>query len=261
MTCDRFRLWASCCSLVGLSVVNMAAADQLAVSADTWVREDSSASNRDGDGFMNARTDSDADDNDVVLLQFDVSSIAGPSAGVSLNLTWYRSDGSTGKNLSLYGINDLAADDSFWDETTVTYDSAPGLIPDGLDPPTEIGLGHDDDDVHDLDISNLTPLVLNQDYGPQVEGDLYTFSSAVLDTFLNADTNGLVTFLITRNTDPSSNQARFTQKEAAAFNSGALVPPGGAGAYLDNVTVPEPGTAGMLFLAATMLIRPWRRRD
>ncbi len=245
------------CCLCQLTSVT---AGTLGVAADTWVREDSADGNRNGDAFMNARTDEDGDDNDVVFLRFDTNSLAAPVSGGALDLTWYRSDSSTGKTLSLYGINDATAGDVVWDESLVTYNNAPGLLPDGLDVMTEVGLGHDDDDIHDLDISNLTLLVANQDYGPQVEGDLYSFSGAALDAFLNADTNGSVTFLITRNTDTSGNQARFITKEATAFNSGAAVPAGGAGARLTNVVVPEPASFGLagIALAAAALLR--RRR-
>ena len=240
---------------------NLAFAGVIGVSDDTWVREDSPTSNRNGDDFMNARTDSDADDNDVILLGFDLSAKNGPAAMTTLNLTWYRSDGSTGKTLSLYGLNDLSPNETTWSESSVVYNDAPGLVPDGQDPVTEIGLGRSDADVHDLDTANLTLLVADQPYGPQVEGDLYTFASSALDDFLNADTNGQATFLIVRNSDPSSNQARFIQKEAMAFASGAAVGAGGAGAFLGNVpVVPEPASAVLIVLSG-LAVGMLRRRS
>ncbi|MCA9238129.1 MAG: PEP-CTERM sorting domain-containing protein [Planctomycetales bacterium] len=254
------RLLFSAAAVACLALPQTAGAATLGVAADTWVREDSSGSNRNGDAFMNARTDEDGTTNDLVFLRFDTSSLTG-AAGSALNLTWYRSDGSTGKTLSLWGINDGSADDVAWDEAAITYDTAPAMAPDGMDVMTEVGLAHTDDDIHDLKSASLTLLVADQAYGPQVEGDLYSFSSAALDTFLNADTNGIVTFLITRNTNTSSNQARFTAKEATAFNSGASVPQGGAGAYLSGVTtgVPEPGSIALIGLAAAALVVRRRR--
>ena len=103
---------------------------------DTWVREDSADSNRNSEGFMNARTDTDADDNDVCLLRFDLSGGV-MASGNSLNLFWYRNDGSTGKTLSLYGLNETHPDETGWSETTVTYNNTPGLLPDGLNPTEE----------------------------------------------------------------------------------------------------------------------------
>lgn len=237
--------------LVSILMTNSALAALLVNTDDTWIREDNPTSNRNHEDFANARTDEDADDNDAVLLRFDLTGWSVPGSGSSLNLTWYRNDSSTGKYLSLYGLNETHPNETTWSETTVTYNTAPGLLPDGQDPQTEVGLGHTNDDIQDLDIANLTLLVSNQAYGPQVEGQLYTFSSAALDAFLNADTNNEVTFLILRNIDTSSNQARFTTREATTFNSGAAVPPGGAGAYL----IPEPATLVLLGLGSLIAVR------
>jgi hypothetical protein len=215
----------------------------IVASDDTWVREDSPDSNRNGNDQINARTDIDGDDNDVCLFRFDLTGGGIAASGNSLNLTWYRDDSSTGKTLSLYGMNDLADGETTWSESTITYNNAPMLIPDGQDPTAETGLGHDWDDVRDLDMSKLTLLVASQPYGPQVLGDLYTFSGAALDAFLNADTNGQVTLLVLRG-DPStsSNQARFQVKEV------------GTGAYL----VPEPATMLLLGLGGLVSLRKRR---
>lgn len=209
---------------------------------DTWVREDNPDSNRNGNDQINARTDIDGDDNDLCLLRFDLTGYSVAPSGNTLNLTWYRTDSSTGKTLSLYGMNDLADGETTWSESTVTYNNAPMLIPDGQDPTAETAAGHSWDDVRDLDMSKLTLLIGSQPYGPQVTGELYTFSGAALDAFLNADTNGQITFLIARG-DPStsSNQARFQVREV------------GTGAYLD--VIPEPATMALLGLGGLFVIR------
>lgn len=237
--------------LVSLLMINSALAVGLVNTDDTWVREDNPTSNRNHEAFMNARTDQDTPDNDLCLLRFDLTGWSVPSSGSELNLYWYRDDTSTGKTLSLYGLKETDPNETNWSESTVTYAIAPGLIPDGQDTVTEFGLGHTTDDIQDLDIANLSLLVADQAYGPQVEGQLYTFNGAALDAFLNADTNGEVTFLILRNLDPSGNQARFTTREATTFYSGAAVPPGGAGAYL----IPEPATVILLGLGSLIAVR------
>lgn len=226
--------------LIGGSTV---VADQIGVADDTWVREDNADSNRNGNDEMNARTDIDADDNDVILLRFPTTQLLNAN-GAALTLYWQRDDGSTSNSLKLYGLNESDPDETTWDETTVTYNNAPGLIPDGMDPTAESGAGHSFDDIQDLDTANLTLLVADQPYGPQVLNDPYSFSSTALDDFLNADTNGQVTFLILRaNEGTSGNQARFWPKES------------GPGAILDNVSlVPEPATLALLGLSSLALM-------
>lgn len=217
----------------------------IGVADDTWVREDNADSNRNGNDQMNARTDLDGDDNDVTLLRFPTAGLPSGASNVVLSLFWQRSDSGSSNELQLYGLNESDPDEITWDETTVTYNTAPGMIPDDLDPVTEVGLGHTFDDIQDLDVANLTLLVAPQQYGPQVTNDPYTFSSAALDAFLNADTNGEVTFLILRgNESTSGNQARFWPKES------------GAGATLSFV--PEPSSGALVLLAGIALVR--RRR-
>ncbi|TWT78209.1 hypothetical protein Pla123a_09990 [Posidoniimonas polymericola] len=210
------------------------------VADDTWVREDDADSNRNGNDQMNARTDIDADDNDVILLRFPTAGLPSGISGVSLDLFWQRSDSGASNTLKLYGLNETDPDETSWDETTVTYNNAPGLIPDGMDPTAETAAMASYDEVQDLDTANLTLLVADQLYGPQVTNEKYSFSSAALDAFLNADTNGEVTFLILRgNESTSGNQARFWPKES------------GPGAVLSYV--PEPASLGLLALAAAAL--------
>ena len=245
------KLWVlSMLACMAIALVGATAlATTITASDDTWVREDSADSNRNGNDQVNARTDTDGANNDAVLLRFDASSVA-PVSGASLNLVWYRSDSSTGKTLSLYGLNESDPDEATWSESTVTYNNAPGLIPDGDDPSVETGLGHSWDDVRDLDTANLTLLVDDQPYGPQVLNDVYSFSGAALDSFINADSDGKVSFLILRGSpSTSSNQARFQVKET------------GTGAYLDipGGVVPEPATAMLSVLGLIGLLAIRRR--
>lgn len=212
-------------------------------SDDTWVREDNPDSNRNGNDQVNARTDIDGDDNDVILLKFPTSSLSAGVVSLSLNLYWQRDDSGTGNSLTLWGLNETDPDETSWSESTVTYNNAPGMIPDGLDPTAEVGLGHDDDDIRDLDIANLSLLVENQGYGPQVLNDVYSFSSAALTAFVNADNNGEVSFLITRGVlATSGNQARFWPKES------------GPSPFLDAALVPEPTTFALLGLGGLALM-------
>ena len=179
-------------ALTLVSTLDRAIAQEIPASDDTWVREDNPTSNRNGNLQMNARTDSDGDDNDAILLRFDTNSVTGSVSGAELQLTWFRSSGTSSRSLILYGLNETHPDETTWDEAVVVYNDAPGLLPDGMDPTAEVGLGNSDDDIQDLDTANLTLLVGPVSYGPQVEGETYTFSGDGLDAFINADTNGQV---------------------------------------------------------------------
>lgn len=224
-------------TLLGLPFTAQAATI-IGASHDTWVREDNPDSNRNGNDQMNARTDLDADDNDVTFLRFPTVALTDTAASAILNLYWQRSDGGTGNTLSLYGLNESHAGETTWDETTLTYNNAPGLLPDGVDPTTELANLNSFDDIRDLDLANLTLLVDGQDYGPQVLDEAYSFSGTALTDFINADTNGEVTFLILRgNESTSGNQARFWPKES------------GISPNLDVTLVPEPNSLVLLGLA------------
>ena len=215
----------------------------ITASDDTWVREDNPNSNRDSDGLLNARTDLDGDDNDVILLRFSTSVLSAPVVDSRLTLFWQRSDGNASNALSLYGLNESHVDETIWSESLVTYNDAPGLLPDGQNPSIEFGLAHAFDDVRDLDLANLTPLVLGQPYGPQILNDAYSFASSALTDFINADTNNEVTFLIVRaNESGNGNQARFWASES------------GLAPVLTINAVPEPGTVLLIALAGIGLI-------
>lgn len=240
------RIFSSLLAVACAAVIAGPAADAYAASIgasdDTWVREDNPDSNRNGNDQVNARTDLDGDDNDVILLKFPTTGLPGGVSGLSLDLFWQRSDGGTGNTLSLYGVNESDPDEASWTEGDVTYNNAPGLIPDGVDPTAELAAMNSFDDIRDLDTANLTLLVDGQDYGPQVINEKYSFSSAALDAFVNGDTNGQVSFLILRgNESTSGNQARFWPKESG---------PGPVLSY-----VPEPSALGLVLIAGLAAMR------
>ena len=240
MSLRHSKLLCGTLVLVSLLACHTALAVTITASDDTWVREDSADSNRNGNDQVNARTDIDADDNDVILLRFPTTTLSTPVSGATLNLTWYRDDSSSDKTLALYGLKESDPNETTWSETTVTYNTAPGMIADGDNPTVESGMGHSWDDIRDMDVANLTLLAGPQLYGPQVTNQLYTFSGAALDAFINADTNGEVTLMIFRGeASTSSNQARFQVKEV------------GTGAYLE--VIPEPSSMVLLSMAALAL--------
>lgn len=244
-----------------LLMAGSASAQLINASDDTWVREDIPNSNRNGDACMNCRTDGDDVDNEVIFLKFDTTGMTTPVTNAKLILTWCRSAPHTTETLSLYGLNDGAPGELTWSETTLTYNNAPGMIPDGIFPGDsglnpgisgEVTLGHTNEDVQDLDIANVTVLA-TQPYGPQVEGATYSFSSAALDAFINNNFNNSLTFLITRGVSTSNDQPRFMSKDATSSQSGVVTGPAGfAGPVL---AVPEPTTLALIAVGGVVGMR------
>ena len=81
--------------VIATGIVGSTASAGLINSDDTWVREDKPDDNRNGNDQVNALTDSDGDDNDVILLRFDLTGQTVMASGNSLNLYWYRNDSGT----------------------------------------------------------------------------------------------------------------------------------------------------------------------
>ena len=75
-----------------------------------------------------------------------------------------------------------------------------------------------------------------------------TFSAAALDAFLNADSDGLVTFILTQNTGGPNNGHQWATKEHTTI----------AAPTLEFDVVPEPSTTALLGLGGFALI--FRRR-
>jgi hypothetical protein len=215
--------------------------------ADAWVTENSDVSGGDGTGAaLNARYASGSDRNEYIFLRFDLAEItAGSVTTSSLNLTAYRTEANY--RLNIYGLNDNASGQN-WDEATVQFDGAPGLVFDS-DSSTRGLVGADTTLLGGNILENAT------------EGAVLSFSDADLISFLNADTDGLVTFLIERETNVGG-QARFASKEATTLDSGGT--PVAAGTYasylqVDATAIPEPGTyallGGLLALGYVMVRR------
>ncbi|MDG2304417.1 MAG: hypothetical protein P8R42_07130 [Candidatus Binatia bacterium] len=148
--------------------------------------------------------------------RFDLSSVSGPISAASLNLTLDIApevDAAPGETvgvdtLEVYGLNDGHADEA-WVETQygVLWADAPAndqASPNGLLPGEATFLGTFD----------LTS-------GVHAIGDTFTFSTAALAGFLQADTNDLVTLIFVR-IDRSFAPAGFATKEHPSLAEPAL---------------------------------------
>ncbi len=146
----------------------------------------------------------------IAYLRFDISAVQVDNdryiggdlseATMTLNIS-----GTQQANVTIYGLNDGAND--YWNEATMSYINAPGIL---YVPATEI------DGVppgyYALDTGKITRLG-----SFPMAGGLATSDPAALnlDTFLNLDTNKLITFLIVLEKSDSAADWRVTTKESA----------------------------------------------
>ena len=184
--------------------------------ADSELREDSGGDTANGTGSsMNVRiimTGTSTNRHETIGLRFDVgtnnlAAISSPS----INMVSFRGLGS--RHIHVYGVidgttgldNDALTPgytDNDWDETNCVFSTMPGLVWDA-DPRTQ-GLTN----VVDLGVLDLT----------RNEGEIWSFTSPALTSFLHTNPDNVVTFVIEQD-DDSSGQSRFATKEATALTS------------------------------------------
>lgn len=129
-----------------------------------------------------------------------------------------------------------------WTTSEITWDNAPANT-------TTDGLTFTSADVVDLGSATIATTA--------TAGAKLTFSSSALTSFLNSDTNGLVTLMIARNTNSAKNNGYFDF--ASSTNANASYAP-----TLDvSAAAPLPSAAASLALlcpAALLLVRCTRRQ-
>ncbi len=141
-------------------------------------------------------------------IRFDLSDVTGDMSGAILTFDATFLKGSA-KAVEVYGLID--GEDDFWDESTLTYNTAPGVL--------TATLGN-----YTLDTSKVTLLGTITTPGA---GELYpvSFSSNPAElsfkTFLDSDTNGLVTILFIG----TDNEGEVASKEHETFNAPTLTLP------------------------------------
>ncbi len=197
--------------------------------ADAQVSENggSSGATSGGSGTgasMNARSSSDR--NEHILLRFDLAEagISGPGTvtAASLRLTPFRNETSN-RSWQLYGLPATAAGQD-WDEATIEFSTAPGLIFDG------------NSTTHGVDTDVWTSLTTGS-FPNMTKGSEMTLTShSSLAAFLNGFLGGggdPVSFLIRRTTS-ASGQDRFATKEATALDNDS--PTGNAGDFAPRLS-------------------------
>ena len=171
----------------------------------------------------------------IGYLRFDLSGISGDMSGATLGLylTWGKRD----RTLSVYGLTNESLDN--WDEMTISYNNAPGMV---ANPPTPLGqyaINADLTKVADLPVTTAVGLH---------ESNV----SALMDAFLANNTNNVVTFAVIYETTSNDTNPDwwFATKESVAANPLSMAPT----LTLPNA-IPEPATLALLGLGSVVLLR------
>lgn len=132
----------------------------------------------------------------------------------------------------IYALTNESLDN--WSESTITWNNSPGHDPDSA------GFNND-------------AILLGELSIPQgVTGTTYTFSSQELVDFLNSDTDGRVTFMLSRTSSPA---AGFNLGFASSEHENASFRP-----TLTYEVVPEPARMAFLAMGGLFLMMSRRRR-
>ena len=208
------------------------------VTEDTFVRSVSAERGNNFGSSDNIQIKNDAgtgaNNSRLGVISFDTAVLNGNVNDASLDLFLVSESDSAGTSYGIYGINDGTADEDF-DESTLTFNSA-GFA--------------DASDNSALDLTNLTDLgsILTS---ASDEGGFVTLGGAGLLAFLNADTNGIASFVIQRN------QSNF---DVDNFRSKEATPGDATDASRLNVdliegpVVPEPASLALLGLGTLCLL-------
>jgi len=156
-------------------------------------------------------------------IRFDLSNVAGDMSGAILTFDATFLKGSA-KEVEVYGLID--GDGDFWDESMITYNTAPGML--------TATLGN-----YALETDNV---ILLGTLTTPAAGDPYpvNFSSNPTDlpltSFLNADTNKQVTFIFIG----TDNEGEFASKEHETFTAPTLTLPNAVIGARTSATNPNP---------------------
>ena len=165
----------------------------------------------------------------VALFSYDISGLLGPGEVFS-DVSFSHFSHDQHDEVSVYGVLE---DYDLLDVEALTWNTAPGTM-NSPTPPSN--------DPVALDLADLTDVLLTF-VGPGQTGVRFsTDTSASLADFLNSDTDGIITFLMSASAVDTQNIVR-----ARTHSSG--------GSLLEGQIVPEPATLALLGLGSAVLLR------
>jgi hypothetical protein len=158
--------------------------------------------------------------NRLGIIRFDLSGISGDTSGASLT---FVETGNNSRTVTVFGLLDGDAGES-WDESTISYDTAPALSLLAGPPPA-------------TSFDPLRTVNLGTFGTTGSTNEALSFSGAALDSFLASDTNDLVTFYFYRD---GGGSVTVRTKENTNNTPPTL--------DLPNAVVPEPAATVLLGL-------------
>ncbi|HEY4415502.1 MAG TPA: PEP-CTERM sorting domain-containing protein [Verrucomicrobiae bacterium] len=216
-------------------------ADTLNPLADTYVQSLSTANNSTSTSLLVKNQFGGANANNrVPFLKFDGSDFLGGNVQ-SASLTFTLTSFSTPVNMTfqLFGIPDGATNENF-NAATITYANS-GITDQSAD-----------NNVNDTLMYGGAPLATASLLSTAATGTQITFSGANLISFLDANTNSYVSFILTTTTQNSSVFVGFGSSENTA-NEPVL--------NFTLAPVPEPSTIGLAALGSLGIFALRRRRE
>ena len=183
--------------------------------ADLNVRGGTVANDNHNNAWLRVRNATNLDSARKAYMRFDLSKLASPvknatSASVTLQMLPAEGNSPPDENwtFDIFGLNDGAPEEN-WGETTVTWNNAPVSDPDS---PVV------------LETDKVAALGQFSVVGKGVAGDKIVFSTPALLKFLQSDTDGLATFIITRREQGNDEQNNVTHIFASKESSKLAAP-------------------------------------
>jgi hypothetical protein len=135
-------------------------------------------------------------------VRFDISQLSGAQdISLALNVVWFKGVNST---FHIYALVNESLDN--WDEMTISYNTAPGFVP----TTQGIPIGY-------YDITEDLVKVAEMAYPDDSLGYIYSTPSAKMDSVINSDTNGLVTFAIIPDPVPDGDWDVATKEDSVIY--------------------------------------------